>query len=99
MILDRNDAIAARQDPYGKSWGVRVENEERSFWIVCVKSPSGELVVPSTYPTSELEGKFTKISYALEALSAYLGQAWDMSDAATLKQAQKPHKLKETAIV
>ncbi len=93
MILDRNEAITARQDPFGHVWGVRAQNKELSFWIVG-KLVDTEVRIPSTYPNASLEGKWTRMKDALAAIVAYLEQAWDMADEAKEKTARKDYNAK-----
>lgn len=94
MILDRNEAIKANQDPFGKVWGVRLFSKELSFWVICYKNAAGELVLPTTYPRFDMEGKWTRVQQAKDAISVYLAEAWDMADEASQKNDRKGHKKK-----
>jgi hypothetical protein len=95
MIINRNEAIAANQDPFGKTWGVRLFSKELSFWVICIKNAANELVIPTVYPRGDMEGKWTRIGQAKEAINVYLNEAWDMADEEAKKQARKPSKAEQ----
>lgn len=89
MILDRNEAIAALQDPFGNVWGVRPEDKQLAFWVACKKNKDGELVIPNPYPIPALEGKWSKSTFAIQEIRNYLMTAWDYSDAESAKETRK----------
>ena len=95
MILDRHEAIKARQDAFGKVWGIRPENKENAFWIICIEKDNGDLVPPDSYPNEIMESKWTRQNAALEQISTYLEDSWNFAEQEQQKQVRKEHKRKQ----
>lgn len=94
MILDRHEAIKARQDPFGKVWGIRTLDKELAFWIVCHKNAAGDLVMPDRYPSDNMVGKWTRQAAALAEISTYLEDAWNYAEEEQKRQVRKDYKEK-----
>ena len=82
ILLDPEKAIAANYSPFGRQYGVRMEDQYGLYKIQLIDGKNGS--VPDV-----LAGRWTSIAACESDLKAYLRKQWAFSEAKQTK-ASKP---------
>ncbi len=102
-VTQREAAIEADRDPFGKKWGIYHVKGTGMYAIGEVKGD--KIIKVDNHPTikhkggrvqrsEEISGMWTKPEYAAKSLRSYLLASWDWSDAKASKNL-KPTGLRE----
>ena len=91
-IIDREEAIQAKQDALGKVWRSEAVPQLGLYRLVQVRDDNTSKV-PQSYPR-EIQGYFTNHARAYEALNRYLNNSWNLGEKKEKKQERKEHAQK-----